>query len=186
MATAVNFYLFAGLFVKDPILRHTTKSVPVCDFSIAINQHWKIAGKKCERTTFVDCVAWNRTAQNIFRWFGKGKAIFIRGELVNKNWTDKYGHKRTGIVVKVLEFQFVSGAGKMTKSGAVPDTDDETLLMTAIKELGAKSFPSPTERDIALYNLLNKHRMTVAPQEPEPGDLTDAELDELAENPPEL
>jgi single-strand DNA-binding protein len=82
-------------------------------------------GSQREETCFVDCRAFGRTAENINKFFSKGKPIFIEGRLTFDSWTAQDGSKRSKHRVTVENFQFLSGGGPGGPDQSVPDAAAE-------------------------------------------------------------
>jgi single-strand DNA-binding protein len=59
----------------------------------------------------VDCRAFGRTAENINKFFKKGKPIFLEGRLTLDSWTAKDGTEKNKLRVTVENFQFLPGTG---------------------------------------------------------------------------
>lgn len=106
-----NKTLLAGNLTKDPELKFTAKGSAIANFTIAHNRKWRTdAGEDKEEVSFIDCVAFGKTAENIAKFFKKGSAIFVEGRLKQESWDDKAtGQKRSKLVVTVESFQFVGG-----------------------------------------------------------------------------
>jgi len=94
-----------GRLVRDPELRHTQSNTPVCSFSIAVDRDRKTASGE-RQTDFIDCVAWNKTAEFVQQWFAKGHLIIVVGRLQSRNWTDNSGNKRVSHEVQCDEVLF--------------------------------------------------------------------------------
>src|SRR5262249_39318802 len=101
----------------------------VATIGLAMNRKYKTAdGQLKEEVTFVDCDAWGKTAENISRYFSKGRPIFIEGRLRLDTWQDKQdGSNRSRLKVVIENFQFVDsraggpgGNGAPSSSGARP------------------------------------------------------------------
>ena len=72
----INKAILMGRLTRDPELRHTGAGTPVCSFSIAIDNGY---GEN-RQTDFINCVAWNKTAEFVCNYFGKGKMIIVIGD----------------------------------------------------------------------------------------------------------
>ncbi len=59
----------------------------------------------------MDCRAFGRTAENINKFFKKGKPIFLEGRLTFDSWTAQDGSKKSKLRVTVENFQFLPGTG---------------------------------------------------------------------------
>lgn len=104
---SINKVILMGNLIRDVTLR-TAGASTVASFTIAVNRFYTTKeGDKKEDVTFVDCTAFGRTADNIGRFFSKGKRILIDGVLRTDSWEDKKdGSKRSKLVVIVENFHF--------------------------------------------------------------------------------
>ncbi len=89
----LNHIAIMGRLVADPELRRTRKGTAVCSFRIACDRDHKNADGEYE-TDFIDVVAWNGLAENIARYFAKGRMAVIDGRLQIRPWTDRDGARR--------------------------------------------------------------------------------------------
>src|SRR6185436_12701559 len=110
-----NKVLLMGNITRDIELRHLPASnSAVCQIGLAVNRKWRDAdsGEMKEEVTFVDCDAFGKTAENIAKFFSKGRPIFIEGRLKLDTWKDKTdGSNRSKLKVVVENFQFVDSKG---------------------------------------------------------------------------
>lgn len=100
-----NRVILVGRLTKDPEMRQTTNGISVVRFSVACDRPYKSGDEK--KTDFIDCQAWRQTAEFISKYFSKGSAILIEGELQNNNYTDKDGVKHYGMLVLANKVTFV-------------------------------------------------------------------------------
>lgn len=96
----MNNIVLLGNIASDIELRTTTTGKSVASFRIAVNRDY---GDGCD---FIPCVAWEKTADNIERYFNKGKRIAVQGRLQTREYEDKSGMKRTVYEVIVERFDF--------------------------------------------------------------------------------
>jgi single-strand DNA-binding protein len=111
-----NRVFLMGNITRDIELKSTQGGQQVAQVGLAVNRRWVGAdGEKKEETTFVDCEAWGKTAENLAKFFAKGRPIFIEGRLKLDTWQDKdSGQNRSKLKVVVEGFEFVDskpGAG---------------------------------------------------------------------------
>jgi len=112
-----NKILLMGNLTRDPQLSYTPSQTAVVDFGLATNRRWTAQdGSQRDETCFVDCRAFGRMAENINKFFRKGRPIFLEGRLSFDSWTGQDGVKRSKHRVTVENFTFLPGAG-----GAGPD-----------------------------------------------------------------
>ena len=108
----VNKVLLLGNLTRAPQLSYTPSQTAVVDFGVATNRKWTGQdGSQREETCFVDCRAFGRTAENINKFFKKGKPIFLEGRLTFDAWTAQDGSKKSKLRVTVENFQFLPGTG---------------------------------------------------------------------------
>lgn len=95
----LNHITIMGRLVADPELRTTPAGVSVCTFRLACDRDYKDKQTKERETDFVDIVAWRGTAENVSRYFVKGRMAVVAGRLQIRPYTDKEGAKRTATEV---------------------------------------------------------------------------------------
>ena len=114
----LNKAILMGRLTRDPELRYTGTGKPVCSFTIAINNGY------CEnrQTDFINCVAWNKTAEFVNQYFVKGSMIIVDGRIATRTWEDNDGKKNyvTEVIAHSVEF---GEAKSVKKTDALPDDD---------------------------------------------------------------
>lgn len=101
---AFNKVILQGNLTADPEVKATPTGVSVTNFTLAVDRKYNKGEEK--QADFITVIAWRHTADFISRYFTKGSAILIEGELQTRSWTDKEGNKRyaTEVVASVAEF----------------------------------------------------------------------------------
>ncbi len=103
---AFNKVILIGNITSDPELKQTQGGLSVCSFSIAVNRRFK--GENGQQDCdFISIVAWRQQAEFVTRYFKKGQAILICGQLQTRNYTDKQNNKRVAVEVVADEVSFV-------------------------------------------------------------------------------
>ena len=97
----MNRVMLAGRLTADPELRTLDTGTEVASFTLAVDRD--LSDKK---TDFIDCVAWNATAELISKHFAKGRLMVAEGRLELRDWTDKEGNKRRIAEVNVSKAYF--------------------------------------------------------------------------------
>lgn len=124
-----NKVILMGRITKDIEIKTTPSGNAVTSFSIAVDR--RVKSKDGEKVTdFIDCVAWRQTADFIARFFGKGKAILIEGELQTRTYTDKNGNNRNVVEVIVDRASFTgekAGAQEQRQEQSAPPEQYEQL-----------------------------------------------------------
>lgn len=98
----INKVILMGRLTREPELRHLETDKSVCGFTIAIDNGY---GDN-KRTDFVNCVAWNKTAEFISKYFAKGRMIIVIGRIATRSWETQDGHKRyvTEVIANEVNF----------------------------------------------------------------------------------
>lgn len=110
----LNKFLVSGRMTADPEIQTKGES-RYCKFSIACDRP-KRKGEDKPEVDFFNCIAWNRNADVIVDWFGKGDMVTLVGA-VRINRYEKDGKKCSSTEVKVEEIHFSGGKKKQTENG---------------------------------------------------------------------
>ena len=110
----LNVAIIMGRLTRDPELRRTNSGKPVAGFTVAVDRDYAPEGQEKE-TDFIDCVAWNGTAEFVEKYFKKGSMIVVSGRLQIRNWTDKDGNKRK--TAEILASSVYFGESKKSQEG---------------------------------------------------------------------
>ena len=104
---AFNKVILMGRLTADPELKQTQSGTAVVSFNLAVDRRYnKDEEKKCD---FITVVAWKQTAEFICKYFKKGSAILLCGELQTRSWEDNNGNKRYATEVVANEVSFCEG-----------------------------------------------------------------------------
>lgn len=132
----INKAILMGRLTRDPELRHTGSGTPVCSFSIAIDNGY---GDN-RQTDFINCVAWNKTAEFVEKYFTKGRMIIVIGRISTRTWEGQDGKKNYVTEVVASEVSFGESKRAADENGySAPqrqdfDTDSNVPEMPADTE----------------------------------------------------
>lgn len=98
-----NKIILMGRLTADPELKQTPNGVTVTSFTLAVDSNYSKDDKK--KCSFINIVAWRQTAEFICKYFKKGQAILVCGELQIRSWDDN-GLKRYVAEVVASEASF--------------------------------------------------------------------------------
>lgn len=133
----LNHIVLMGRLTRDPELRRTGTGKPVTSFTLACERDYKNPQTEEKEVDFVDCVAWNGTAELVAKYFAKGRMAVVSGRLQVRNWTDTDGAKRRNVEIIVDAVYFgdskpSQGAGNPAPAygTAAPDTYTEAHPLT--------------------------------------------------------
>lgn len=105
--------IVAGNITRDPEMRTTGSGSQVCSFAIAVNRSFKDSnGNQQDQVSYLDCVAWGKSAEIICQYVHKGSALLVSGRLEQRSWEDKNsGQKRSRTEIVVEDFSFIGNNG---------------------------------------------------------------------------
>ena len=105
----MNVVILMGRMTRDPELKYTSGGKAFANFSLAVQ-------KTKDEVEFIDCTAWEKTAETIAEYFRKGNRILIQGRLSVSNY-EQNGEKRKSTKVAVNSFEFVESSGTSGNNG---------------------------------------------------------------------
>ena len=116
--SALNFNqaILAGRLTADPELKTTQSGISVTQFTVAVSRP-KRKDDNTDTSDFISCVAWKERAELVTKYFRKGSAIMVIGQIQTRTWTDNNNQKRYATEVLVDNIRFVdSKADEAQKS----------------------------------------------------------------------
>lgn len=131
----LNRICIMGRLVRAPELRYTQSQTPVASFTIACERDLK--GTDGQQTTdFIDCVAWDKKAEFVSRYFTRGSMAAVSGRLQIRDWTAKDGSKRRTAEI-IADGIYFAGANKEQQAAqeAQKAAQEPTAASTALGTL---------------------------------------------------
>lgn len=119
----INKVILMGRLTRDPEMRHTNSGTPVTTFSIAIDNGY---GDN-KRTDFVNCLAWNKTAEFVTKYFTKGKMIIVIGRITTRSWETQDGKRAyaTEVIANEVSFGETKSSQQTATQPPMQDDDDD-------------------------------------------------------------
>ena len=102
----INRAVICGRLVRDPELRRTSNGTPVTSFTVAVNRTFKNSDGQQE-ADFLNCVAWNKTAEIVDQYCSKGNLVGVEGRLQSGSYQDNQGNNRTVVEIIADQVQFM-------------------------------------------------------------------------------
>lgn len=91
-----------GRLVKDVEVQKSKNDKSYVTFTLAVPRKLNK-----DNTDFIDCIAFGKTAEALYKYTEKGNRVIIDGELHIENFKDKEGNTRKSVCVTVSDFYFV-------------------------------------------------------------------------------
>lgn len=87
----INRTILVGRITRDVMLRKTQSGTSVVSFTIACNR--RVKQQVQPNVDFINCVAWNRTADFMVQYVRKGALLGIEGRIQTRNYDDRDGKR---------------------------------------------------------------------------------------------
>ncbi len=116
----INKVILVGRIIKDPELRKTQSGASVVSFTLACNRRVPSQGQDAD---FINCVAWNKTADFMAQYVRKGALLGIEGRIQTRNYDDKDG-KRVYVTEAVANSVQLLESKKDAQSEAAMQNDE--------------------------------------------------------------
>lgn len=101
----LNTVVLMGRFTKDLEIKQTNSGKKVINFCLAVERNRATKDEE-KKSDFIDCIAWENTAEFICTYFKKGDPIIVQGRLETNQYEDKQGNKRKTVYVLVNNVNF--------------------------------------------------------------------------------
>ena len=116
----INRVILVGRFTKDPMLRKTQTGTSVTSFTVACGR--RVAAGQEPQTDFINCVAWNRTADIVSQYTHKGSLVGVEGRIQSRSYDDAQG-KRVYVTEVVCDsVQFLESRSASENRGSMMET----------------------------------------------------------------
>lgn len=127
-----NQVILIGRLTADPELKQTPNGTSVTSFSLAVNRDFKREGEA--EADFFTVKAFGQTAEFACKYFAKGRAALVIGEVQNRKFVDKNGNNR--IVTEILASRIKFADSKSGEASA-PSAQPKAESITAFVEVPA-------------------------------------------------
>ncbi|MBQ7891198.1 MAG: single-stranded DNA-binding protein [Erysipelotrichaceae bacterium] len=116
----INRVILVGRLTKDPMLRKTQAGTSVTSFTVACGR--RVAAGQEPQTDFINCVAWNRTADIVSQYTHKGSLVGVEGRIQSRSYDDAQG-KRVYVTEVVCDsVQFLESRSASENRGSMMET----------------------------------------------------------------
>ena len=104
----INRTFQIGNLVKDAQLKYTVNEKAKLEFTIANNRRKKVGDQYIDNAYFFDIEIWGKYAETMESLLKKGNKIAVDGELIQKQFQDTVGNKRSRILIRGTNIQLLS------------------------------------------------------------------------------
>ena len=104
----MNSVCIIGRLTKDVQERRTQNGTPVVSFTLAVDRR-----KKEDGADFINCIAWNKSAETIAKYVHKGDLFGVTGYIQTRSY-EKDGRTNYATEVVTTGFQFLERKREMS------------------------------------------------------------------------
>lgn len=87
----INRVVLVGRMTRDPELRRTGNGKAVTSFTLAIDRGYNT--QDGQTADFINCVVWNKPAENTAQYCAKGSLVGVEGRLRTRSYDNNQGQK---------------------------------------------------------------------------------------------
>lgn len=120
----LNTVILMGRLAQEPEMKTTTNGKSYLKFTIAVSQD-KVSSDGERKVNFIDCLAWEKSAELICNYFSKGDLIIIEGRIETGTYKDKQGNDKKSFVVVVKSINFTSSKNNSNTKKRIDEKNKE-------------------------------------------------------------
>lgn len=137
----MNSIVLLGRTTAPMELKQTQAGKAVVSFSLAVKRPFAK-----DTTDFFTVVAWDKQAELLSKYVGKGEQICIRGYLTTRTWEDQQGNKRYATEVVASEVSFCESK-KASETNSAPNNQNGS--QGNYEPYSTPSFATPTFEEVS-------------------------------------
>lgn len=115
-----NKVTLVGRLTRDPELKKFGEDRCVTNFSLAVSEQYISQNEKKEQVNFFDCEIFGPRAEVFAKFLSKGRSVLIEGKLRQDKWEDENQNKRSKVVIRVDDFEFLDSKREDKQEEDVP------------------------------------------------------------------
>ena len=138
----MNNVILMGRIATDIVSRTLESGKHLIMFTIAVPRKYSK-----DTTDFINCVAWEKTAEFISKYFRKGALILIDGSIQTRSFEDNSGKKQYRVEVNAQNAYFTGekAAGELKNNSEgdyMPETENGSKsLLDGFQEVDEEDLP---------------------------------------------
>ena len=113
----INRVVLVGRMTRDPELRRTPSGAAVTSFTLAMNRTFTSQNGE-RQSDFINCVVWNKAAENVERYCSKGSLVGVEGRLQSRTYDGQDGRRVYVVEVVCDSVQFLESKNSRDNRGS--------------------------------------------------------------------
>lgn len=118
----MNKVFLSGNLTRDVDVKQTQSGKSYARIGIAVKRPFS---KDKDAVDFLDLVAWEKTAEFMSKYMGKGSRVLVESRAQKSEYKDKDGNKRYSVEFIVDNVEFAGGDKRNSGGGSKPRDDFE-------------------------------------------------------------
>ena len=106
MSRSINKVTLLGRVGTDPEMKYTPNGTPVTNLRLATDRRRSNGDSE---TDWHSVVCWDKLAEAVNSYVGKGQRIYVEGRLVQNSWETDDGQRRHRTEIHASEVVFLDG-----------------------------------------------------------------------------
>jgi len=98
-------------------MRYLQSGVPVCNFTVAVNEVYGTGDERREKTVWYRVAAWRRLAETVNQYVTKGQQIMVIGTVEARAYTDNAGQPQATLELTARDIRFLGSRGDREGGG---------------------------------------------------------------------
>lgn len=119
----INRVVLVGRMTRDPELRRTNSGSAVTSFTLALNRNYNSADGV--QADYINCVVWNKAAENVERYCSKGSLVGVEGRLRSRSYDNAQGQKVFVVEVVCDSVQFLETRAARERAQQQPQANQD-------------------------------------------------------------
>lgn len=121
----LNHVTLLGRLAQTPEIKTTSSGTFVTSFDLAVSAPGKDRNNPPD---YIPIVCWDKQAEFVGRYLGKGRQIVVEGRISTRKWVDNDGKNRKAVEVTAHRIYFAdSNTGGGESANTQPETNFEEL-----------------------------------------------------------
>lgn len=111
----INLLVATGNLGRDADQRFTPAGDSIVNFSLPITSGF---GEK-QLTTWLNCSLWGKRGESVLPYLKKGQQVGVQGEFAARPYTDKEGHEKLSLDLRVNDLTLLGSRPSETSASSV-------------------------------------------------------------------
>lgn len=143
----LNKVILVGRLTKEIELKSTTNGSQYAEFDIAVGNGKDKDGNERE-ADFINCIAWNKGAENLSVYLHKGNRVAIEGRLKVDKYKNEKGENRYKTYVRIETYHFLESRPKDNFVPQEPESNQVNYTAEEIDNMPLENDPFENQQQL--------------------------------------